>query len=62
MTSEPDEGDLHEQVLRAMVAAVPAPQRPDALRALLGALERAHREQDVPLPPWIARVRARLGG
>lgn len=62
MTSEPDGEDLHEQVLRAMVAAVPEPERPAALRALLDALEGAHREQGIVPPPWIARLRARLDG
>ena len=54
--------DLHERVLRRMVAAFPEPQRAAVLARMLDTLERLHRDSGAEPPAWIARLRRRLGG
>ncbi len=62
MDEGPDAGELHERVLREMVAALPEEERPTALARLLEQLERIHREHHAEAPPWLRALRERLGG
>jgi len=49
-------------VLRVMVQDVPAARHRATLEALVKSLEDAYRTARRPEPPWLAEVRAQLGG
>lgn len=61
MGEEHKDHDVYELALRQMVAALPEADRPAAMARVLDEIEALHREEGAPPPPWIARVRERLG-
>jgi hypothetical protein len=52
--------EVRERVLREMAAAFPARERPEILARLLDEIERLHSDNRVPVPGWVARMKARV--